>query len=115
MDYKNFFKNHQYKIVLSIAFVLVGLLGFGLGQIYSTDSTVPEIAIEEVFSSPANYTPIVSGTQSQSTACSGGIKGSASLIYHVPGGAFYDRTTNPIRCFQTEEEAITAGFKKSSR
>lgn len=42
------------------------------------------------------------------------IKGSKSKIYHVPGGAFYNRTT-PAACFNTEEEAQAAGYTKSSR
>ncbi len=43
------------------------------------------------------------------------IKGSKSKVYHIPGGAFYERTTNPISCFNSEEEAQSAGFIKSSR
>ncbi len=42
------------------------------------------------------------------------IKGSSSKIYHVKGGAFYDRTTGVI-CFNTEAEAEAAGYRKSSR
>ncbi len=42
------------------------------------------------------------------------IKGSKSKTYHVPGGAFYDRTT-PAACFNSEDEAMAAGYKKSSR
>ncbi len=36
------------------------------------------------------------------------------LIYHVPGGAFYERT-NPVELFRTEEEALQKGYRKSSR
>lgn len=39
---------------------------------------------------------------------------SKSKIYHVPGGAFYDRV-KPEQCFNTEAEAIQAGYRKSSR
>ena len=42
------------------------------------------------------------------------IKGSKSKTYHVPGGSFYERT-NPAACFNSEEEAQAAGYKKSSR
>ena len=42
------------------------------------------------------------------------IKGSKSKIYHLEGGSFYDRT-NPQQCFNTEEDAINAGYTKSSR
>ncbi len=39
---------------------------------------------------------------------------SKSKIYHLAGGAFYERTTAEI-CFATESEAQAAGFTKSSR
>ncbi len=42
------------------------------------------------------------------------IKGSKSKLYHVPGGSFYERT-NPVACFNSEEEAQAAGYTKSSR
>jgi hypothetical protein len=35
-------------------------------------------------------------------------------IYHVPGGAYYDRT-DAEEMFCTEEEAEEAGFRKSER
>lgn len=47
-----------------------------------------------------------------------GIKGNISAkgdkIYHIPGGAFFDRV-KPEQCFSTETEAKAAGFRKSSR
>lgn len=42
------------------------------------------------------------------------IKGNQSGIYHVPSGAFYDRT-NPEECFATEAAAKAAGYRKSKR
>ena len=43
------------------------------------------------------------------------IKGnSQSGIYHIPGGQYYNKTM-PERCFGTEEDAINAGFRQSSR
>ncbi|GAA2074591.1 hypothetical protein GCM10009725_03980 [Aeromicrobium tamlense] len=43
------------------------------------------------------------------------IKGNASsMIYHVPGGAYYDRT-KPEECFATEGAAKAAGYRKSQR
>lgn len=44
----------------------------------------------------------------------GNISGTGSKIYHIKGGAFYERT-NPEQCFNTEEEAKVGGFRKSSR
>ena len=43
------------------------------------------------------------------------IKGNASsMIYHVPGGAFYDRT-KPEECFASEAAAQNAGYRRSMR
>lgn len=43
------------------------------------------------------------------------IKGNASsMIYHVRGGAFYDRT-KPEECFSSEAAAKAAGYRKSKR
>ncbi|WP_052460570.1 cell wall-binding repeat-containing protein [Microbacterium gorillae] len=43
------------------------------------------------------------------------IKGNAdSMLYHVPGGAFYDRT-KPEECFATEAAARAAGYTRSKR
>lgn len=66
-------------------------------------------------SSSNNSTP---STQSSSSSGHGQIKGNISSkgekIYHVPGGAYYDRT-NPEAWFNTEEEAQAAGYRKSKR
>jgi hypothetical protein len=43
------------------------------------------------------------------------IKGSNSGIYHLIGGQFYNRTTNPAACFASESDAIGAGFRRSER
>jgi putative cell wall-binding protein len=43
------------------------------------------------------------------------IKGNASsMIYHVPGGAYYSKT-NPEKCFTTESAAQAAGYRKAKR
>lgn len=39
---------------------------------------------------------------------------SGERIYHVPGGAFYDRTI-PEECFATEADARAAGYRRSQR
>ncbi|MEZ4180663.1 MAG: hypothetical protein R3B41_04130 [Candidatus Doudnabacteria bacterium] len=39
---------------------------------------------------------------------------SKSKIYHMPGGAFYNRTQAEM-CFDTEQQALAAGFVKSSK
>ena len=43
------------------------------------------------------------------------IKGNAqSMIYHVPGGDFYQKT-KPEQCFASEADAVSAGYRKSKR
>lgn len=37
-----------------------------------------------------------------------------TMIYHLPGGFFYERT-KPERCYATEEDARADGFRKSKR
>lgn len=44
----------------------------------------------------------------------GNINSKGEKIYHMPGGASYDRT-NPEEWFITEQEAIDAGFRKAKR
>lgn len=44
----------------------------------------------------------------------GNINRSGEKIYHVPGGASYERT-NPEEMFCTEKEAKAAGFRKAAR
>ncbi len=62
-----------------------------------------------------NKKPVNNITGAGDTNCL--IKGNISgqkKTYHVVGGAFYDRTTAEL-CFDSEQEAIDAGFNKSSR
>ena len=127
MDYKQLIKTRQQTIVLVIGFLLVGGLGFGLGKITTYKYSVPTIKVEQAFAPPDNYTPSVSAVQSETSVmstskpasgkldCTGKIKGASSLIYHVPGDAFYKRTMNTIRCFDAEAQAQAAGFRKSSK
>lgn len=44
----------------------------------------------------------------------GNINAKGEYIYHVPGGAFYGRTS-PERCFATQADARAAGFRASKR
>ena len=124
MDFKNLVKTHQNTIVLSVGYVLVAILAFGIGRISALELTAPDVRVEEVFQAPLNNTAISESVQSaqiinpaaeSAQNCAGKIKGSASQIYHVPSGAFYERTTKPVACFDTEAEAQAAGFRKSSR
>ncbi|HYE82396.1 MAG TPA: ComEC/Rec2 family competence protein [Clostridia bacterium] len=44
----------------------------------------------------------------------GNINSKGEKIYHLPGGAYYDRTV-PEKWFKTEQEARAGGFKPSSK
>lgn len=128
-----FFSKNQQKLAIVAGYALVFMLAFGLGRITVLRPVPPEIRIEEPSgNSRVNSNAEVQGAQSQSVppggqklypsgfaptagSCSGLIKGSSSHIYHLPGGAFYSRTTKPAWCFNTEAEAQAAGFRKSAR
>ncbi len=45
----------------------------------------------------------------------GNIAADGRKIYHVPGGASYNRLKSPKACFNTEAEAQAAGFEKAKR
>jgi hypothetical protein len=124
MEIKSLIKNHQVKIVLIVGYLLVFGLAYGLGRLTAYRYSVPEIRVEEVFSSPLNNSQNPGINQSASVVagsiaeCQGQIKGNIgsgnSKIYHLPGGSFYDRT-DPEMCFDTEAQAQAAGFRKSLR
>jgi hypothetical protein len=127
-------KTHQQKIALVIGYCLMAGLAFGLGRISATSQAAPEIKVEEAFV-PLNNTSEPAGNQSQNgsnpqptpnpapttsvggtTDCAGKIKGNisgSSKVYHKPGGSSYNRT-KPEACFNTEAEALAAGFRAAA-
>ncbi|WP_400162947.1 phospholipase D-like domain-containing protein [Brevibacillus sp. TJ4] len=75
-------------------------------------------------SKPAQAQPPVNQTTSPQTAVPSAAKGCEkpaikgnknSMIYHVPGGQSYDKTTANVELFCTEEEAQKAGYRKAQR
>lgn len=125
------------KIKLWLVIIVIQAISFGMGMYtahtywkpkpqpsidlnYTTKST--ETQNQDGGVVPANTNQNDNGTMpidtSQSldptncAAIKGNVSG-ANKTYHVPGGAFYDRTTAEM-CFATELEAQSAGFKKSS-
>ncbi|WP_413410966.1 MAP7 domain-containing protein [Priestia megaterium] len=70
-------------------------------------------------SNSGNYKPFEndpSDDQQSNMSCSGQIKGNKnSKIYHVPGGAYYDRTQDNIVWFCSEADAQAAGYRESQR
>ena len=124
-------KRNEQKVALILGYALTAGLFFGLGK-YTATTKPPEIRIEEPAIDLTQIHNNLTGANAQTTItggadvagantddleCSGKIKGnisSKSKIYHIPGGAFYNRTV-PEMCFTTESEARAAGFRKSQR
>jgi hypothetical protein len=112
---------NQPKLKLLLLVSLLQVLSFGAG-LYSGHSFWPKTSsqvIQANYTMPANEpataTAAVDAPTTDPADCP--IKGnisSQSKIYHVAGGAFYDRTQEEM-CFATEAEAQAAGFVKSSR
>jgi len=81
------------------------------GVVNSIAATITTVAISST-STSSNAT-----TDAASAPCLfGQIKGNRkSLIYHVPDGAFYAKTTVNVVCFDSEATAIAAGYRRSKR
>jgi hypothetical protein len=113
--------------VLAACFVLVFVVGFGIGR-YDREQRRLEFSQQINYSTKedeeanipqpekATTTPAVMGAETGKGDCpvKGNIGSKGKKTYHIIGGAFYDRT-NPEQCFKTETEARAAGFVKSSR
>lgn len=81
--------------------------GIGIWSIenYATEQGYQEVEVEQNEQKQQNCTnPMIKGNHSSS----------GELIYHVPGGRFYEQT-KAEEMFCTEEEAIAAGYRKSKR
>jgi len=124
-------KENKDKLVLGLSFILVFIVGFGAGSYVREtrrDSSKPQANYTTAAAKkPANTaaadqgqvlgkTTQVAATSTQTSACivKGNISTAGKKIYHVKGGAFYNRV-KPEQCFSTEAEALAAGFVKSSR
>ncbi|NLP51336.1 thermonuclease family protein [Bacillus sp. RO1] len=73
------------------------------------DGFFPEYVEDPVAVVPTEENPV-----SESCKVKGNISSSGEKIYHVKTGAYYDRTI-PEACFNSEEEAEKAGYRKSMR
>ncbi|MBC2581920.1 thermonuclease family protein [Clostridium sp. DJ247] len=65
-------------------------------------------------SSSSNASSASSSSSSVHGQIKGNINSKGEKIYHVPGGAYYDRT-NAEEWFNTEAEAQAAGYRRSKR
>lgn len=127
-EIRNKINENKEKIVLAICFMLIFLVGFGTGR-YDKALRRDKIKSQNYYSTKESVQPPkqeggegqVAAAQVQQNASSsvsclikGNISSKGKKIYHLPGGAFYERT-NPEQCFATEAQAQAAGFVKSSR
>lgn len=133
---KESIEKQKTKIIVGALFVLVFLSGFGAGRFDSqaqiarlksqvnyskTNNTaqktaVPGAAGGQEVKGEAVLAPAAAATSTPGADCKikGNIASTGRKIYHMPGGAFY-KTVKPEMCFNTEAEALAAGFVKSGR
>jgi hypothetical protein len=123
---KSFLENRQ-NIALGVGYILVFLLGLGVGKYdqewqkrvvrlqnnYNTKSTnlQKETVVQEKGDEEAK---VLSEDTNQTCLIKGNISAQGKKIYHIPGGSFYERV-KPEECFASEALARAAGFVKSSR
>jgi hypothetical protein len=126
---KNWFEKNKDKIVLAVCFVLVFFVGVGTDRFerklarqtiqsnYTTNynkTPVKPVAAEAGQGTVAAL-PVVAGTSTPgSCIIKGNISTGGKKIYHVPGGASY-KIVKPEQCFNTEAEAVAAGYVKAGR
>ncbi|MGD6872648.1 thermonuclease family protein [Sutcliffiella horikoshii] len=73
------------------------------------DGFYPEYVEDPDLKAPTEENPVT-----DNCTVKGNISSSGEKIYHVETGAYYDRTI-PEECFNTEQEAQKAGYRKSMR
>lgn len=141
LELKEKLKDNKQRVMFALGSLIIFLLGFGTGRGYTAvnparpsansnyatkQQKTPQAAEKSLQNSeekktstdPASKDKRTSATDSkpqpgQPCPVKGNIS-STSKIYHVKGGAFYNRVA-PEQCFNTEAEAKAAGFRKSSR
>ena len=109
-------------IVVGVCFVLVFFLGFGVGSFVKEERQVNKFQnnyTTKTKNSPTldkNNLVIQATTTPVNEKCvvKGNISAKGKKIYHILGGAFYEKV-KPEQCFATEGEASAQGFAKSSR
>lgn len=107
------------KIKFWLVIAVVQILSFGggilAGKNYFAERSQP---LEPNYSTDEpKLTAEAPGPTKTNNASECKIKGNVSgrsKVYHLQGGAFYERTQEEA-CFNTESEAQSAGFIKSSR
>lgn len=138
MDYNKFKesleKNKQVYLV-GISLVVVFFLGFGVGKYdkyalktqksYNNYNTNTAKKVVELKATPDGGEAVkvseqVKGTSTKTTIANseclikGNISSTGRKLYHVKGGASYNKV-KPEQCFNSNQEAEAAGFLKASR
>ena len=83
----------------------------------ATPSSTPTPASPPSTTTPngSGNSPPASGNSCPANApIKGNVSSSGELIYHVPGGQYYDRT-KPEQCFASTSDAEAAGYRPSQR
>jgi hypothetical protein len=129
-ELKEKWEKNKNPVIVGIGFLLVFLLGFGVGSYDKNEKQIKRFQanyttklknspVTEKPETDALNTEITKAGQTNSTVnekcvVKGNISAKGKKTYHVVGGAFYEKT-KAEQCFNTEAEARSAGFTKSSR
>ena len=132
----NFFEFAQKNKIYIFGFIAVLLIAIAIGIFYfskvqNSSSRNPEQQNNNSLTD--KYKQYSTGGQTESGDASVSVKAQTSDVqkagcpiraskpkkgkiayYHVPGDLSYNKIKNPI-CFKTEQDAISAGYKKSPR
>lgn len=130
---KDWAVDHKLQINIILGFLVVFMLGFGSGraekkyhnsnkndlskQNYTTKTVAEPVKTDvKEADNPIAQTKPQEATSLDPATCTKikGNIGSGGLIYHIPGGSSY-KIVKAEKCFNTEDEAKTAGFRKASR
>lgn len=100
--------------VLTYTGLLLG--GFLVGILYSKSSFQQQstTTLNRGTSSISDSKKEVASAQAPIEKIKGNRNKKGELIYHVPGGQYYDRVSGSI-VFDSEEEAQQAGYRRSLR
>lgn len=110
---KTFLIKNEDKIILGVGFILVAILSFGVGKLSEVNRSGAPIVFQDA---PAcgdaeKNNPNLADSEKIQGQIIGNKK---SLIYHLPGGAFYDKISEANRVyFNSEAEAQKAGYRKA--
>jgi hypothetical protein len=100
----------------AVAILLMGLSLVGLAYLAS-NRPEPRMGLTPLPVTVPATTPGASRAAPSDMACPGShpVKGNrASMLYHQPGGAFYEQT-RPEDCFGSPADAEAAGYRRSQR